>query len=411
MALAVRRALVIGALLPVALLACSSLKEAIAPGGEDEDEPAEPSGEEDAEVAARDGAKDSGKITKDGGPGQPPPDGGPTPCTVDTCARETMLDALYGPVTIASSGQDLYFVEVGLNVPNGGGWASLLRVPTDKSCTTRACFAVIDGLLIAGELEGQVVHGTTVALGPNHVCVAQTFNSSPSHSIACTNLGNGLRSKPSGGPGDLVGLWIGASEARWAVDRVSVAGTRGEVRGGLLTGSSGTPLATKRAGLSSVTSDGAVTYFTERGAGTADGLVAAIDADGGVVPLATGRSAPMAAAVYGGYVYWAEATAAAIVRAKADGTGSVEPIATTDAIPFALAVDATGVYWACAGSGAPQVHGSVAHAPLTPNGPVDLMMKDLPLVVDLAVDATHVYVATIGASIDAGAIYRVPKTH
>ncbi|AKU93651.1 hypothetical protein AKJ09_00315 [Labilithrix luteola] len=329
----------------------------------------------------------------------------PVACTVDTCPLETVLDHLYGPVTIASSGHHLYFVEVGDGIPQAGTFGWFSRVPTDKSCTQRSCFDVIDPYVASGQLQGQYIYDTHLALGPNNVCFTQSFNASPAHKIRCYDLVGFDRTTLDESAGQVVDLWVGSSTARWAL--VNPGGT---VQGAPLSGTGAAPVASGRTGLTSVTSDGTTTYFTEKGAGANAGVVGAVLTDGGVRPLATGRDTPAASTLYGGYVYWAEVPARKILRAKVDGTGAVEQIANTDETPFELAVDATGVYWASVGPGASGLKGSVSHAGLAPNGPVDLMMKDLPLVYDVAVDSTHVYAATVGASIQDGKIVRIPKT-
>lgn len=402
-----------GLALTVALLACSSLKEAAGPPGEGSDagDSSDPEvADGGGETSAGDGG---GKGSKDGGTASDAtsgPEAGPAPCTFDTCTLETMLDNLYGPVSIASSGQYLYFVEVGDNIPQAGGEGWLSRVPTDKSCTMRSCFDVIEPYVLSGELQGQYIYETHVGLGPNDVCLTQSYNADPGHSIACYDLVNFKKRSLEGGGGFVVDLWVGASDARWAMGSTTQTSPDGEVRGRPLSGGTVAPLATGRVNVTSVTSDGTSTYFTEHGATASAGVVATFAADGGVVPLATGRSTPTAVASYGGYLYWAETAERKIVRTKGDGSGSVEQIANTDEKPFALAVDASGVYWACVGPGASGVEGSVAHTTLTPNGPVDVMMKHLQLVYDLAVDATHVYAATVGAQIEDGKIVRIPKT-
>lgn len=367
-------------------------REALSDGGDTQPDEV-PSGEDDP------AAVDAGEIDGE----EPSTDGGSLPCTVDTCTRETVLTDLYGPVTIASSGQYLYFVEVGDNIPQGGTFGWLSRVPTDMSCTQRSCFDVIEPYVYSGQLQGQVIYETHVEVGPNHVCFTQSFNGSPQHQVRCYDLVQFDKTFDDQSPGMVVDLWVGANDTRWAEDTA--------LRLGSLTGT-GSPasIGTERVGLTSVTSDGKITYFSELGASTNTGTVGAVLENGTVVPLATGLDAPTAARVYGGYVYWVEGGARKILRKKIDGTGSVEQIANTDEKPFALAVDGTGVYWACLGGGAASLEGSVAHAGLAPNSPVDVMMKDLPLIYDFAVDGTHVYAAYVGIHIEDGEIVRIPKT-
>lgn len=400
--------------LPSLLLACEALKSAAPSGAEgagDDDEGAPSDIIHDEPDSASSTRRDSGTVTtNDGAAKEAGPGNEPAPCTVDTCTRETFLDGLYGPVSIASSGQYLYFVEVGLDIPQGGGWAWLSRVRTDKSCTMRSCFDIIEPYALAGELQGQYIYETHLGLGPNHVCLTQSYNASSSHSITCYDLVGFKKASLEGGSGYVVDLWVGASDARWALGSTTPSSADGAVRGSPLVGGSPTPMATGRLRVTSVTSDGTVTYFTERGSGSNTGVVGAVGTSGSVVELATGRTTPTAVALYGGYVYWAEIDARKIMRVKADGTSTPEAVANTCERPFALAVDTTGVYWACVGPGASGVEGSIAHTTTAPNGPVDVMMTALPSVYDLAVDATHVYAATVGAQIHDGVIFRIPKT-
>jgi hypothetical protein len=174
-----------------------------------------------------------------------------------------MLDDLYGPVSIASSGQHLYFVEVGDNIPQGGGRGWLSRVPTSKSCTQRSCFDVIDPLVLTGELQGQYIYETHVAFGPNDVCLTQSYNATPDHSIECFDLVDFQKRVLESGAGYVTDLWGGASVARWAMGSTTSASTDGEVRGRPLVGGPVSTLASGRMGTSSVASDGTSTYFTE----------------------------------------------------------------------------------------------------------------------------------------------------
>jgi hypothetical protein len=137
----------LGAAFGVALMlfACSTLKIATS-------NPANAEDAEDAGEGSRDAASKSGMGTTPHHDASRPEGGGPQRCTVATCTLETMLDGLYGPVSIASSGQYLYFVEVGDNIPQAGGMAWLSRVPTNKSCTMRSCFDVVEPYAFSGEL-------------------------------------------------------------------------------------------------------------------------------------------------------------------------------------------------------------------------------------------------------------------
>ncbi|HSO31454.1 MAG TPA: hypothetical protein VLT33_03030 [Labilithrix sp.] len=394
------------ALMTAALLqasaGCSSLKEADAadPGGEaGADGTTDPQGEAGGDGAAADGAVD--------------PDGGPAAetCTQATCTVETLYKNLYGPVSLAVNSTHLYWLEVGPTTSHPGGYGELVRVAKTFTCKTASCFDILDDTLFSGQLQGQNIYEAHVALGLNDVCYTQSFNTNAEHTVRCFALSTLARRPFDDGPGALIDLWVGTTEARWVLASTTGSSADGLVRGRALGGDAGAR--TIAGGLRNpigVSSDGTKTYWTELGPASPQGLVSTVGADGGVVNLATGRANPTAIRLYGQYLYWIEASKKVIMRGRADGTGAPEQIATTDDNPVDLVVDASGVYWIASGVGSSGVAGSLSHAPLEPNGVITIMIKDINLVYALAADTTHVYVASVGQMIADGQIVRIKKT-
>jgi hypothetical protein len=267
---------------------------------------------------------------------------------------------------------------------------------------------VVDPLVLEGELEGRYIYNTYLALGAQDICYTQSYNASPGHSIACFSLSTLTKRNLTNGTGASVALWVGGSTARWALG--ANGATKGEIRGRALDGGTTQTIAGGRPDPTSVTSDDVGVYWTEReDAGAPPGSVDVLRPDGGVSALATGRAGPTSVKVHGGYVYWLEYAGKLVMRVRADGTGTPEQIATTEPNPFALVVDASGVYWASAGAAATGSEGSVARAPLTPGGKTTMMMSNVRTIYDLAIDATSIYVASVGAQLGMGKIVRMNK--
>lgn len=336
-----------------------------------------------------------------------PSDGAPSAssrCTVGTCPTETFLDALYGPVALVVSGQHVYFLEARDDIPESQPNGLLASIPADGSCASRTCFHTLDGNAFAKPIERE----SHLALGPNDICYAQSYTTG--HAVVCFDLQTSTKHDlTTSSDGYASSVWVGASVAQWTVGTDPSVPDQ-QIRDGLLrSNGSAATIVQNRRDLTSVTSDGASTYFTERGAKADAGAVAALRPDGGVVALAGGRLVPVAAAVHGGYVYWAELVGRTIMRTKVDGTGAVEQVATTGEGPFDLAVDDSGTYWACAG--ATVAEGSVERGGLTPGSPVDVMMTGLLGVKALSVNATHVYAVAYGDNTaNNGKIVRMAKS-
>jgi hypothetical protein len=375
--------------LAVALAACSSIRSGAAAGD---------AGGEDAALG-------------DGGVNDAAQGDGVT-CTEVTCALDVIENGLYGPVSIAVDATHLYFVEVGTTIPQGGGMGQLSRLPKGTTCADRSCFDVLDYQVLSGELEGQYIYDTHLALGPRDVCYTQSFNATAEHSIACFALSGLTKRSLDDGTGDVVALWIDGASAYWATASSGATASDGAVRTkGLTSANDAGTVAAGRANPTSVTSDGARVWWSETGGGASRGTVNASQQDGGVLALAKGQATPAALAIYGGYVYWIDLAARTVMRALADGSGAPEQIATTDENPFAIAVDASGVYWASAGPGTQSsLYGSIARSPLGPGGPTTVMITHLDGASALALDADDVYVASVGTQLSAGRIGRMKKT-
>ena len=380
---------------------CASLKNADTPG-----EGGPNGGDEAATSDEAAGGDDGGG--GDGGTGEGGTTG--TVCTAATCTVEVVEQGLYGPVSIAVDGTHLYWLEVGDIPPGNSG--ELARIAKSSGCKKSSCFDVLDPFVLSGQLAGQNIYEAHIALGVNDVCYTQSFNTNPEHSIACFSLASPTLAKRAldDGPGAVLNLWIGGSQARWAIDSSSPGAADALVAGRPLSGGATSTLAGGRVGVTSVTSDGAKVYWSEYGAGAAMGSVEALAGDAGA-PLAKNQQAPIAVHIFGQYLYWIEAGKRTVMRARSDGSGSPEQIATTDVNPVDLVVDASGVYWIASGPGMSGIAGTLSHAPLTPGGDVTIMIKDINIVYALAADTTHVYVASVGQMIADGQIVRIPKTH
>ena len=401
-------------LLPLACLTAAALLQASAGCSSLKTADENPNGEggSDAPEGPQNEAGGDGS-SADGGDGAVDPDAGPltTVCTQTTCTVDTLFTNLYGPVSLAVNNTHLYWLEVGPTVSHPGGYGEVVRVAKTFTCKTASCFDIIDDTLFSGQLQGQNIYEAHVALGLNDVCYTQSFNTNAEHSVRCFALTTLARRAFDDGPGALIDLWVGTTEARWVLASTSGTIADGQVRGRALTGAA--VARTIAGGLRNpigVTSDGTKTYWTELGPASPQGLVSTVATDGGIETLATGRSNPTGVRLYGQYLYWIEAAKKVIMRGHADGTGTPEQIATTDDNPVDLAVDASGVYWIASGVGSSGVAGSLSHAPLDPNGTVTIMIKDINLVYALAADTTHVYVASVGQMIADGQIVRIKKT-
>jgi hypothetical protein len=389
------------------VLACTALKsadDATPPAGED-DAGSEVEGDADA---SRDGGADAA-------PGQPDANGpsdasGPAPCTQATCPPEVLLENLYGPISLALDATHVYWAEVGSKIPNGGGQAQLVRLPKTTTCKLRSCFDVLDYFLASGELEGRLIYGTQVEAAASDVCVTQSYNASPQHSIKCYAKQNLAARSLDQAAGEVRALWVSATSARWVLASTTSTSNDGALQGRPLDAGTTKTLAGSRPGPTGLTSDGAAVFWTERGAAAGQGAVLTLGPDAGPAPFATGAGTPTSPRIFGEHLYWIDAAGRKIVRKRLDGTGAAIALAATDVGPFELAVDASGVYWACAGGGQSGVNGSLSHV-ATAGGPTTTMLSGLVNLSDLAIDGTHVYWATLGAApFDKGRITRIKKT-
>jgi hypothetical protein len=362
------------------------------------------------------GTSDSGGNAEGGGNA----DGGGSGsvCTAATCPPVTFQKNLYGPVALAVDGTHVYWIEVGTTIPQADMYGQLNRLPKSTTCAARSCYDILDGFVLSGELEGQLIYDTHIALGVNDVCYTQSYNANPEHSISCFGLTTGLIKRPlDQGAGDVLDLFIDGIDARWTIASSNTGVFDGIVQGAPLQASKTVSLASNRQSPWSVTSDGTHLFWTEIGSGSPNGTIETLSpnaTDGGAdagVPLFTARANPVSIRAYGGYLYWIEQAARKVMRAPANGTGMPEQIATTDENPFELEVDASGVYWASAGTGPNALYGSVAHAPLVPGGVITTMMDNIDKVSQIALDSTSVWIASTGTNLDAGLIVRMNKTH
>jgi hypothetical protein len=334
------------------------------------------------------GASDSS--TPDGGDAaeaSAPGDGGT--CTQATCPTTPVLSGLYGPAALAVDTNYVYWLEVGSMIPQSGGSGQLVRLHKGTTCADRSCVEVIDPYALSGTFE--LIYDNQLAVGPDDVCYAQSFNAQAEHQIACFSLTSLAETVIDQGYGDCDGLWMGPGSVLFSIASTTSTSSDGSIRI--------RPIAATDGGaapaVASMRPDP-----TSLGLGDAGGAVMVAAADGGVSPLVAQRGAPVAVAEYAGYVYWLDAQARTVLRTSRAGGGAVEQIANTDANPFALVVDPSGVYWAAAGLTNPE--GSVAHAPLAPGGPTTVMMSGVVGIQALGVDATQVFVAAVGASVNGG---------
>lgn len=112
-----------------------------------------------------------------------------------------------------------------------------------------------------------------------------------------------------------------------------------------------TTLAAGQKGPRAVTVDGTNVYWTNE----SDGTVMKVPVGGGPpTTLASGQNAPLALAVYAANVYWTntgtgDANSSAIMRVPIGG-GTPTAVASAES-PVAIAVDGTSVYWAEIGGG------------------------------------------------------------
>jgi len=274
----------------------------------------------------------------------------------------------------------------------------------------RNCYDTIDSNVTAGELEGQVVYDTRLALGQNDVCYTQSYNASPQHQIRCYRLAGMMPEYiPETAKGDVTDLVVTPARALWVQLSSSSVATDGLV--GVTSPDGGIPLLSGLLNPYSLTGDDTHVWFTEYGDGGPTGAVLTAGSDGGAQMISGGRVQPSSVKVYGGYAYWLEGGAQAVMRTLADGSGPVEKVASTDLYPLRLVVDASGVYFATVGAGKNELAGSVSHAPLTPGGTVTPMITNIDKVYDIAIDATQLYVASVGTNLNAGKIVRINKVH
>ena len=382
---------------------CSSLKNADVPGAADDDGGGADATDEGSSGEASTGEGDGGTGDAEAGPAG-------SVCTDTTCTVEVVEQGLYGTVSIAVDGTHLYWIEVGDIPPGNSG--ELARIAKASGCKKSSCFDVLDPYVLTGQLSGQNIYEAHVALGVNDVCYTQSFNTNSEHEISCFSLADPNLTKRAldSAPGAVLDLWVGGSEARWAIASSNTGVADAVIAGRPLVGGATTTLAGARVGATSVTSDGAKVYWSEFGTGSSMGSIDVAVTDGGASPIASGRQGPIAVRLYGQFLYWIETGKRTVMRARADGTGAPEQIATTDVNPVDLVVDASGVYWIASGPGSSGVAGTLSHAPLTPGGDVTIMIKNIDLVYALAADTTHVYVASVGQMIADGQIVRIPKT-
>jgi hypothetical protein len=334
-------------------------------------------------------------------------------CTASTCALTPVVSGLYGPAALATDASYVYWLEVGTMIPQAGGEGQLVRLPKGTTCADRSCVQVIDPYALSGTFENQLIYDNQLAVSGQYVCYSQSFNAQAQHQISCFALTSLAQTLIDQDYGDCDNLWIGAGSILWSLASSSATSSDGSIRIRPLTATDGgaaPAVASNRPNPTSVLADGIGVVWSETGLGDAGGAVMVASQDGGVSALVSGRGAPVAVAEYGGYVYWLDDQAKTVLRTSRSGGGAVEQIANTDDNAFALVVDATGVYWAAAGLTNPT--GSVAHAPLVPGGPTTVMMSNVVGIQALAVDATKVFVAALGNTVNGGgSIVAMDKSH
>ena len=104
-------------------------------------------------------------------------------------------------------------------------------------------------------------------------------------------------------------------------------------------------------------------------------------------------STPTGLAVDGGHIYWAEFGTDTIVRANLDGTGVQENFITGANGPYTVAVDSSHVYWTNSNNGAA---GTIGRANLDGTAIQQDFITGATGPVGVAVDATHVYWSNYG---------------
>jgi hypothetical protein len=391
--------------------ACSSFRSDTSPGPEaGADGPgAEAGGDATADAAPTDGPAfaDSGEAAStDSGS-----DGGV--CTSSTCPVTTVLGKLYGPAALAVDTTYVYWLEVGSTIPQAGGMGQLVRLKKGTSCADRSCVEVIDPYALSGTFEGQLIYDNELAVSGQDVCYSQSFNAQSQHQISCFSLTDLAQTLVDQDYGDCDALWIGPGSLVWSLASTSATSSDGSIRTRAIVqtdGGAAPAVASSRPYPTSVLADGTGVVWSELGPGDAGGAVMVAASDGGISPLVAMRGSPVAVAEYGGYVYWLDAQARTVLRAARAGGGAVDTIAQTDANPFAIVVDPGGVYFASGGLTSPE--GSVAHAPLAPGGPTTVMMTGVVGIQAMAVDATRVYVAAVGGTVNGGgSIVAIDKSH
>ena len=92
----------------------------------------------------------------------------------------------------------------------------MVRVAKTFACKTASCFTIIDDTLFSGQLQGQNIYEAHLALGLKDVCYTQSFNTNAEHSVRCFALSTLARRAFDDGPGALIDLFVGTTEARWA---------------------------------------------------------------------------------------------------------------------------------------------------------------------------------------------------
>ncbi len=357
----------------------------------------------------QDGSSDSSFVEPDGSADS---GGSGTVCSQSTCTVTPLISNLYGPAALATDTTYVYWLEVGTGIPQADSEGQFVRLRKDATCTDRSCVEVLDQFALSGTFEGQLIYDNLVVVGPDDACYAQSYNAQSEHSIYCFPLSSLTKTAIDQDFGECDNLSIGAGSILWSLASTSATLSDGSIRVHPLSASDGgkaPALASARPYPTSVVGDGTGVVWTELGLGDAGGAVNVVALDGGITSLATGRGGPTAVVEYAGYVYWIDADARTVSRTARAGGGAVEQIANTDANPFALVVDPTGVYWASGGLTSPE--GSVAHAPLVPGGPTTVMMTSVIGIQALAVDASKIFVAAIGGSVNGGgSIVTMPKT-
>jgi hypothetical protein len=322
-----------------------------------------------------------------------------------------MVKGLQEPVAVAVDATYLYWVEQGaIGDAGNGGYGELARMAKSTPCGASCSFTVLDPMVLAGN----GLYNTTMGLGPADVCYAQTFDAPYQYSVNCVSLVDGSEQNLAQSTGYVQGIWVGATDAYWAVVGSLTGVADGLVTGAALDTGKALTLAINRPSPWAVTAQGASVYWTETGLDAGQGSVEAVTPDAATEALATGQLGPQAIAVYDGYVYWANADGGTIERlALGSGSAMVEQVASGQPGPFVLAVDSSGIYWANFGKLFQNDYGggAVAHT-MGPGQPVTVDVPNLTNVLGFAVDQEFIYVVTAGtyaADYTDGEILRVGK--